>query len=72
MTSGQVAGLCGATGAVSRIDIGISGGTGIFIDGSQTDPPAIPPYTFTKIEYQVNNPAGSGTGDVIDGGGETV
>jgi hypothetical protein len=72
LTSGQVAGLCGATGAVSRIDIGISGGTGIFIDGSQEDPNAIPPYTFMRTEYQFNNPAGSGTGDVIDGGGETV
>ena len=72
LTSGQVAGLCGATGAVSRIDIGISGGTGIFIDGSQEDPNAIPPYTFMKTEYQFNNPAGSGTGDVIDSGGETV
>lgn len=82
LTSGQITGHTGGNeyrssedntvfGAVSRIDIGISGGTGIFIDGSQETPNADPPYTFTETSYQFNDPDGI-TNDVIDTTGATV
>ena len=51
--------------------IGISGGTGIFIDGSQETPNADPPYTFTQTSYQFNDSDGI-TNDVIDTTGVTV
>lgn len=81
LTSGQITGhtggdeyrsLTGNTyfGAVSRIDIGISGGTGIFVDGSHETPNADPPYTFTETKYQFNDPDGGD--DVIDTTGATV
>ena len=80
-TSGQITGhtggdeyrsLTGNTyyGAVSRIDIGISGGTGIFVDGSQETPNAIPPYTFTETKYEFNDPDGGS--DAINTTGATV
>lgn len=81
LTSGQITGhtggdeyrsLTGNTyfGAVSRIDLGISGGTGIFVDGSHETPNADPPYTFTETKYQFNDPDGGD--DVIDTTGATV
>lgn len=82
LTSGQISGhsggydyrsLAGNTylGAVSRVDLGISGGTGIFVDGSHETPNADPPYTFTETKYQFNDPDGV-TNDVIDTTGVTV
>lgn len=81
LTSGQITGHTGGDdyrssednnvfGAVSRIDIGISGGTGIFIDGSQETPNADPPYTFTEMKYQFDDP--NGGDDVIDTTGATI
>lgn len=81
LTSGQIMGhtggdeyrsLTGNTqhGAVLRVDTGISGGTGIFIDGSHETPNADPPYTFEEIKYQFNDPDGGD--DVIDTTGATI
>lgn len=80
-TSGQISGHTGGDeyrssednnvfGAISRIDTGISGGTGIFIDGSQETPNADPPYTTTDIKYTFIDAGISG--DVIDTTGATI
>jgi len=80
-TSGQITGHPGEFefrsstgntyyGATSRIDVGISGGTGIFIDGSQETPNADPPYTFTEFKYQFDDP--NGGDDVINTTGVTT
>lgn len=81
LTSGQIVGhtggdeyrsLTGNTyyGASSRIDLGVTGGTGIYIDGSQETPNADPPYTSAKIKYQFDDPDGGD--DVIDTTGATI
>jgi len=69
-TSGQIINGQTGGGAVSRIDVGISGGTGIFVDGSHETPNADPPYTSKEIKYQFSDPDGGD--DVIDTSGATV